>query len=68
MTEERYENLNGIRAYSCMGIVMMHVLGNGNFVLSGLVFERLIPSFTNFTLLFMMISAFSLCCGYYERS
>ena len=26
-----------------------------------------IPWFTNFTLLFMIISAFSMCCGYYER-
>ena len=28
MVEERYENLNGIRAYACMGIVIMHVLVN----------------------------------------
>ena len=27
----------------------------------------MIPWFTNFTLLFMIISAFSMCCGYYER-
>ena len=27
----------------------------------------IIPWFTNFTLLFMIISAFSMCCGYYER-
>ena len=28
---------------------------------------NVIPWFTNFTLLFMIISAFSMCCGYYER-
>lgn len=28
---------------------------------------RVIPWFTDFTLLFMVISAFSMCCGYYER-
>lgn len=28
---------------------------------------NVIPMFTNFTLLFMIISAFSMCCGYYER-
>ena len=67
MVEERYENLNGIRGYSCMGIVLMHVLTNGNFGLTGFVFEKFIPSFTNFTLLFMLLSAFSMCCGYYER-
>ena len=66
MVKERYENLNGIRATACIGIVLMHVLTNGNFGLSGFVFERFIPSFTNFTLLFMLLSAFSMCCGYYE--
>ena len=29
--------------------------------------SEVIPWFTNFTLLFMIISAFSMCCGYYER-
>lgn len=28
---------------------------------------NVIPWFTNFTLLFMIISAFSMCCRYYER-
>lgn len=67
MAKERYENLVGIRAYACIGIVLMHVLANGNFGLTGFVFERFIPSFTNFTLLFMLLSAFSMCCGYYKR-
>ncbi len=31
------------------------------------VTSDVIPWFTNFTLLFMVISAFSMCCGYYER-
>ena len=63
MSKERYENLDGIRAYACIGIVLMHVLANGGFGLTGFVFEKLIPSFTNFTLLFMLLSAFSLCVG-----
>lgn len=29
--------------------------------------SKVIPWFTNFTLLFMIISAFSMCCGYYDR-
>ena len=35
MKQERYENLDGIRAYACIGIVMMHVLANGNFGIRG---------------------------------
>lgn len=45
---------------------MKHVLANGNFSLRGFVFERLIPSF-QFSMFFMLISAFAMCCGYYEQ-
>lgn len=65
---ENYSSLDGLRAYAAVGIVLMHVMANmatkpsDNF-LTG----EVIPWFTNFTLLFMIISAFSMCCGYYER-
>ena len=65
---ENYSSLDGLRAYAAVGIVLMHVQANlvikpsDNF-LNG----DIIPWFTNFTLLFMIISAFSMCCGYYER-
>lgn len=67
MSKERFDNLNGVRAYACLGIVLMHVLYNGKYNLSGFVFDLLIPSFTQFVFLFMLLSAFSLCCGYYEK-
>lgn len=47
---------------------MMHMLANivikpsENYLTS-----TLIPFFSDFVLLFMMVSGFSLCCGYYER-
>lgn len=58
MVKERYGNLDGIRAYACIGIVLMHVLANGNYSLTGFAFERFIPSLTNFTLLFMRCQRF----------
>lgn len=64
----KYQSLDGLRAYSAIGIVMMHVLANivkkpdDNYLTT-----TLIPYFTNFTLLFMIISSFSVCCGYYDR-
>ena len=63
----RYEKLDGLRAFAAIGIVMMHVLANGGYEIDGFLFERLIPSFTDFVFLFMVISAFSMCCGYYEK-
>lgn len=65
--KERYEKLDGLRAFAAIGIVMMHVLSNGGYEINGFLFERMIPSFTDFVFLFMVISAFSMCCGYYEK-
>lgn len=60
--------MDGLRAYAAIGIVIMHVLANmavtpeRNFL-----YGTIIPSLTNFVYLFFVISAFSMCCGYYER-
>ena len=65
--EARYEGLDGLKAYSIFSIALMHVLANGNFGLNGFVFEKLIPNFTNLVFLFMMVSGFGMCCGYYQK-
>lgn len=65
---ENYTSLDGLRAYAAVGIVMMHVLVNIPVKpRENILTERVIPWFTDFTLLFMIISAFSMCCGYYDR-
>ncbi len=64
---KRYEAIDGLRAYSAIGIVLMHVRANGDYAVPGFVYGRLIPSFTNLVFLFMVVSSFGLCCGYYEK-
>lgn len=64
---DRYEGIDGLKAYAILGIVLMHVLSNGKYALGGFVFEQLIPSFTNLVFLFMMVSGFGMCCGYYQK-
>lgn len=64
---KRYDAIDGLRVFSAIGIVLMHVLANGNYAVDGFVFESLIPSFTNLVFLFMIISGFAMCCGYYEK-
>lgn len=45
----------------------MHVLANIRVKPSeNYLTGELIPFFTDFTLLFMVVSGFSLCCGYYR--
>lgn len=45
----------------------MHIAANNSYSISGFIYNSLIPSFTNFVFLFMTVSAFGMCCGYYER-
>lgn len=46
----------------------MHVLSNiGVKPSENYMTETLIPWFTDLTLMFMVVSGFSLCCGYYDR-
>lgn len=47
MKKERYEGIDGLKAYAIIGIVMMHVLSNGKYEIGGFVFEQFIPAFTN---------------------
>jgi len=64
---DRYEGIDGLKAYAIIGIALMHVLSNGKYELGGFVFGKLIPNFTNLVFLFMMVSGFGMCCGYYQK-
>ena len=65
---KRYDSLNGLRAFAAIGIVLMHVRANIDVSVTGnFMYNHVIPSMSDFVFLFMMVSAFSLCCGYYER-
>lgn len=65
---KRYNSLDGLRTLACLGIIMMHMLANNKqYKLSGFVFKTVIPSFVDFVFLFMVLSAFGMCCGYYLR-
>ena len=68
MKRENYSSLDGLRAYSAIGIAMMHFLANiENGSLSWNPANEVLGFFTNFVYLFLIVSAFSMCCGYYER-
>lgn len=67
MKKEHYGAIDGIRTIACIGIVLMHMAANNSYNISGFIYDSMIPSFTNFVFLFMMVSAFGMCCGYYEK-
>ncbi len=62
-----YPGLDALRVIACIGIVLAHVASNSSFNIDGWIYQRLIPSFTNFVYVFMVISAFGMCCGYCEK-
>lgn len=67
MEQKHYGAIDGLRAMAAIGIVLMHMGANNEYQISVFVYERMIPDFTNFVFLFMVISAFGMCCGYYEK-
>jgi len=67
IAKKRYETINGLRTIAAFGIVMMHMATNNHYEITGYVYKTILPSFTNFVFLFMTVSAFGMCCGYYEK-
>lgn len=64
----KYSSLDGLRAYAALGIVIMHVQATvADTPTGGFLFDIFIPSLTHFVYLFILISAFAMCCGYYDK-
>lgn len=66
-TRRTYGAIDGLRAYSTIGIILMHMRASNSYAVDGFVYNELVHSFTNTVFLFMMISVFGMCCGYYEK-
>ena len=67
MERKHYDAIDVLRTLACLAIVLMHMKASNSYDISGFVYDRLIPSFTNFVFLFMMISAFGMCYGYRDK-
>lgn len=67
MITKHYDAIDGLRAFSTIGIVIMHILLNGNYEVGGVIFSKIILSFNNLIFLFIIISGFAMCCGYYDK-
>lgn len=67
MNSRKYNSIDGLRTIACIGIVMMHMVANNSYALQGAFALRIIGSFTDFVYLFMVVSAFGMCCGYLEK-
>jgi len=66
MGRKHYYGIDFLRTFSCIGIIMLHMVANNSYTLSD-TFKDVTTSFTSLVFLFMAISAFGLCVGYYEK-
>lgn len=65
---KHYGSIDGLRALSCIGIILMHVQANTSYDLAGsFAWDTFIPSLTWLVYLFFMISGFGMCAGYLRR-
>ncbi len=67
MAKKYYGCIDGLRTIAAIGIVMMHMKTNNSYQISSFIYDTVIGSFTNFVFLFMVISAFGMCIGYYDE-
>lgn len=66
MNNKKYSSIDFLRAVCSIGIVFMHMMVNTEFEINTTVYS-VINFFSNFVFMFMIISSFGLCCGYYEK-
>ena len=66
-SNNRYENLDGLKVIAAFGIVAMHVSSNMGHPLTSEIATNIIGSMTHFVKLFLILSGFGMCCGYYEK-
>lgn len=62
----RYNAVDGIRAYAAVAIVMMHIYENSSYNMPLAEMSRIFTFLNNLTFLFMIVSSFTMCCGYYD--
>lgn len=67
MKTNKYKAINGIKGISTLLIILMHIAINGNYQIEGLVFNEIIKNSGIFVEMFLVISGFGMCCGYYEK-
>lgn len=65
---KKYHGVDWLRSIACIGIMLMHIAANNQYSIDGFLYQKIIPSFTDFVFLFMTISAFGMCCGYFKKT
>lgn len=65
--KKHYYGIDFLRVFSCFAIIIMHVKANTSYQMNDYVYQTIVPSFTELVYLFLMISGFAMCIGYYDK-
>lgn len=63
----RFDSIDGLRVIACIGIVLMHIKSNISYSFSNSLLNTIVGQFGNLVFLFMAISSFAMCCGYFKK-
>lgn len=63
---KRYNNLDGLRTFAAIFIILMHIRVNADYQLPDCIIVDIINMAALLVELFFIISGFGMCCGYYE--
>lgn len=64
---KQYKSINGLRTIAAICIILMHVAFNVKYDVIGIIGLNVLEFFNYFVYLFMIISGFGMCCGYYDK-
>lgn len=64
---KKIKSIDGLKAFSIMMIVLVHVAVNGNYKIDNFFFNVIVKNLSVFVELFFILSAFGMCYGYYEK-
>ena len=64
---KKYYGIDWLRAIACIGTVLLHIQVNTKYSIDGFVYAKVITFSYYFIFLFMIISAFGMCCGYFDK-
>lgn len=67
LNNKHYDSINGLRSVAALCIIAMHVAFNSDYAIPVLRTSNLLYFFDCFVFLFMIISGFGMCCGYYRK-
>ena len=63
---KKYDAIDGLKVIACLGVILVHMRSNGGYVLNPNV-VTIIDLCKSMLNLFFIVSAFGMCCGYYNR-